>query len=118
MENKEFYRYEAVQYSPTDYDGEYYSSVIPNPKIELRTFNLLKETLKGYWVGYGSLSEGSLRGQGRWVSKTAKKRYAYPTKEEALKNFTKRTEKRLKIAEETVRLCKIVLEKVKYVNTK
>ena len=43
----------------------------------------------------------------KWVSKTSRKRFAYPTKEEALENYIKRTEKRLKILEWQVEECKI-----------
>lgn len=54
-----FYRYEAVQYATIDHDGEYVSSPFPNPKLELRTYDLIKETPKGYWIGlmnpFGSL---------------------------------------------------------------
>ena len=96
MEQK-FYRYEAVQYASMGTDGEYVSPKIPNPKVELRTYNLLKETAKGYWIGYGSLGHEKLKSQGKWVSKTATKRFAYPTKKEALYNFIKRNERRIKI---------------------
>ena len=75
-----FYRYEAIQYASLGIDGEYESPKIPNPKVELRTYNLYKETPKGYWIGYGNLVDAKLRGQAHWVSKTAKKRFAYPTK--------------------------------------
>jgi len=90
-----FYRYEAVSYASMDHDGEYYSPRIPNVNIVLSEFNLHRETPKGYWIGYGTLD--SFHGDSRWVSKTAKKRYAYPTKEEAMTNYIKRTERRMKI---------------------
>ena len=80
----EFYRYETVR-------AEY------GPFIRLNTFNLHKETPKGYWIGYGSLHEGQLRSHSKWVSKTGKKRYAYPTKDEALVNYIKRCEIRTEI---------------------
>ena len=83
-----FYRYEAQSYS-----GQFSSSI----KVELREFNLHKETPKGYWIGYGYYASDMLRGHSRWVSKTGLKRYAYPTKEEAMTNYIKRTEKRVKI---------------------
>jgi hypothetical protein len=91
---KEVYRYEAVSYAVTDHTDHVIASL---PKLELRTYNVWKETPKGYWVGYGSPSGGSLRGSARWVSKTAKKRYAYPTTEEALQSFIKRYERRVEI---------------------
>ncbi len=83
-----FYRYEAVSYS-----GQF----LPKIRIELRELNLHKETPKGYWIGYGFVEEGFLRSHSKWVSKTGLKRYAYPTKEEAMTNYLKRTEKRIAI---------------------
>lgn len=54
-----------------------------------RTFSLIKETPCGYWIGaYGDVFSWDIKK--RWVSKTARKRYAYPTKEEAMNNFIKR----------------------------
>lgn len=105
--NNSFYRYEAVQYASLGVDGEYESPEIPNPKVELRTYNLFKETTKGYWIGYGNLCEGKLRSQGKWVSKTSVKRFAYPTKKEALENFIKRTEKRVKILKYQLWSCEL-----------
>jgi hypothetical protein len=48
-----------------------------------------------------------MKGFGHWVSKTAKKRYAYPTKDEALTNFIKRNERRVKILSRQVTVCKM-----------
>lgn len=66
--------------------------------------NLFKETEKGYWIGYGYFDK--LHNRGMWVSKTAKKRYAYPTKKEALINFIKRNEYRHKILNSQLSICK------------
>ena len=52
-----FYRYEIVVYAVMGDDGDYTDSHLPNPKLELRTYDLFKETPKGYWIGYGSLGE-------------------------------------------------------------
>ena len=49
---------------------------------------------------------GLLISKDKWISKSSKKRYAYPTKEEALINYIKRTEKRLRILESQIKLCK------------
>lgn len=111
--NTIFYRYEAVTYAVIGIDGELESSVIPNPRIELRIFNLHKETSKGYWIGHGLHCPDNLRANSRWVSKTAKKRYAYPTKEEAMNNYIKRTESRIKILNKQLLLCEIALRKAK-----
>lgn len=97
LKRMQFYRYEAHEYAVMDYDGEYISSPIPNPRLVLYTYELHKETPKGYWIGHGFYAPENLRSNSRWVSKTGKKRYAYPTKEEALSNYIKRTERRIKI---------------------
>jgi hypothetical protein len=116
MEEIKFYRYEAVQYAVLGFDGDFEPPKFIDPKIELRTYSLLKETPKGYWVSYGSFGSSYLRGKGKWISKTAKKRFAYTNKEEALNNFIKRTEKRLKILQDDVLHCKIAIEKAKKIN--
>lgn len=84
-----FYRYEIYQTS--------LFAGFPMTDVKLMNFNLHKETPKGYWIGYGFYAPDMLRGNSRWVSKDGRKRYAYPTKEEAMVNFVKRTEKRIKI---------------------
>lgn len=104
--NSVFFRYEIVEYASIDYDGEYTNlSSFPNPKVELRKYNLWKETPKGYWIGYGT--PDTLRGRGKWISKTGKKRFAYPTKKEALNNFIMRNERRVKILSSQLESCKI-----------
>jgi hypothetical protein len=107
-----FYRYEARVYADIDYDGEFVSPTIRIPKIELITLNLHKETPKGYWIGYGQVSDG-FRSHSRWVSKDGRKRYAYPTKEEAMNNYIKRTEKRIKILKSQLEECEYGLMKAK-----
>lgn len=105
-----------------DIDGDYESPKFPNPKVQLRTYNLFKETPKGYWIGYGSLNEGKLRSQGHWISKTSKKRFAYPTKKEALENFIKRNERQIKILEFNIWFCKAAISiakaKINFVDSK
>ena len=100
-----FYRYEARVYAEIDCDGEFCSPAIRIPKLELHEYDLLKETPKGYWIGYGGFGFSSLCWK-KWVSKTAKKRYAYPSKEEAMTNYIKRTERRIKILKSQLEECK------------
>jgi len=102
-----FYRYESVQYASAD-DDELLPA-LPNPCLEIRTLNLHRETLKGYWIGYGLAQKHTYKGMSRWVSKSGKKRYAYPSKEEALINFIKRTSRRIKILKYQVTSCEIAL---------
>lgn len=108
----QFYRYEAHEYAVTDIDGEYVSSPFPNPRITLYSYNLHKETPKGYWIGYGH-SDNGLQSHSKWVSKTAKKRYAYPSKKEAMTNYIKRTERRIEILKRQLDVSEIALRNTK-----
>jgi len=91
-----FYRYKAERYASMNDDSVMFR-LSPTITLSLYTYNLHKETPKGYWIGYGHPDNGYNKGDSFWVSKTAKKRYAYPTKQEALTNYIKRTERRIGI---------------------
>jgi hypothetical protein len=106
-----FYRYEIVEYAVMGDDGEYVDSHFPNPCVELREYDLIGETPKGYWVGY-SMGHGNYIWK-KWVSKTSKKRFAYPTTEEAMTNFILRTEKRINILDWQLQVCKISINLAK-----
>lgn len=108
-----FYRYVIRDY------GESY---LLNVKVALEEYNLHKETPKGYWIGYGSLS--GLIGKSIWVSKTSKKRFAYPSKQEALNNFILRTQRRLNILSYQAKVCeyaigdaKQLMDEIKFTNS-
>lgn len=92
----EFYRYVLREYARmSGIDGEPVHSYFPDPRLVLEEYHLVRETAKGYWISYGSYI--GFHSSARWVSKTSRKRFAYPTKEEALHNFVKRTQKRIHI---------------------
>ena len=61
--------------------------------LAIREYSVLRETRGGKWVRDPST------GVEHWVSNYSKKRLAYPTKEEALTNFIKRTERHIILAE-------------------
>lgn len=105
MQTKMFYRYECYFGQPIRniftkelqyLDSDFVCSQLP----------LIKETPKGYWIyEHQPLSDAEMnffkdeaaitcgyQPSKKWVSKTGKKRYAYPTKPEALVNFIKRKE--------------------------
>lgn len=105
----EFYRYKSVEYASLGNDGDYNIPTIPCPKIEIEIYNLWSETPKGYWIGHGL--PNLLHGYKIWISKTSKKRYAYPTKKEALDNFIKRNEKRIKILNHQLMISEINVAK-------
>lgn len=82
------YRYEVRRYSVViDAEREEYG--VSSPKLELLTFDVIRETPKGYWID-------TYFGDTRWVSKTSRKRFAYPSKEEALEGFINRKKAHLK----------------------
>lgn len=100
--DKVLYRYEGEM-------EDHFRSIVTY-KIVLRTLQIVSETPKGYWIRDRVYWK-------RWVSKTAGKRYAYPTKKEALFNFTKRKEKHLKILESQLQMVKQLINQIKDVNT-
>lgn len=63
--------------------------------IKERKFEVLKETLCGYWIEKWP----GARKHKRWVSSTAKKRYAYPTRKEAMINFKARKYRQKQLVE-------------------
>lgn len=66
--------------------------------VRLVVFRVIKETPKGYWVAsqYApcGLSLGGMRKRkfAKWVSKSSRKRYCYPSIEEAIRSFKLRKE--------------------------
>ena len=101
-----FYRYNIVHYaSMNDYEGVSRRFDFPNPSVVLTTYDLIKETPKGHWISLGGLYETGKR----WVSKTSKKRFAYPTKKEALMSFIKRQKSKIRILEHQITSSKLSL---------
>jgi hypothetical protein len=101
------YRYEDRRYG--------YRSV----KIEELKFKVIRETPKGYWIkrspNRNTFFHFEINGgeKDRWVSKTAFKRYAYPTKEEAMVNFRARKYAQIKILEDQLEQAKNAFNQVK-----
>ena len=96
-----FYRYETKIFASISDDIGYTFSLLPDVKLHLYTYELYKETPKGYWITHQSIFPGGWDKLlwKKWISKTSTKRYAYPTKKEALINYIKRTERRIKLLE-------------------
>jgi hypothetical protein len=78
-----------------------------NVSVVLAEYSLLKETPKGYWI---TDTWGVWK---KWISKTSRKRFAYPTKEEALNSFRIRTTRRATYLERDLTNVKKALEIVK-----
>jgi len=94
-----FYRYEDVL------NWNYYLNKA-KVQIYLNDYEMLRETACGYWIntsGYGKSYE-------RWVSKTSRKRFAYPTKYEALINFKHRKQRQIKLLEVNLSRAKAALD--------
>jgi len=81
-------------------------SVLPGfPKVDvvLLSFNVVKTTPGGFWIMVGNTR--------KWVSNNCRKRFAYPTLEDAMQNYQKRTDKyrrilsyRIKVLERALKL--------------
>lgn len=107
-----FYRYEIATHVSGGQD-DYYSKPWSTHSLKLIEMELHKETSKGYWIGHGVPGQGFVS-KSQWISKTGKKRYAYPTKEEAIHNFICRTEMRLKILQSQIDKCKSGLHLIEH----
>jgi hypothetical protein len=66
-------------------------------------FELIKETKCGYWIG-DSLGK-------HWVSKTSKKRFAYPTRKEAIESFIARKKQQIRYMKIKAKRAEVALEK-------
>ena len=66
----EFYRYVM---EPTE-NGNWY----PEINLRLDTYKVIKETPCGYWI------DAPNKKFNKWVRKSSKKSFAYPTKKEAM----------------------------------
>lgn len=86
------------------YRYDYYSI---STDLDIITFSLIKETECGYWI---KQDDEWCEYRPRWVSKIAKKCYAYPTQKEALDNFIRRKELRLAYLTADVNYTKTALE--------
>jgi hypothetical protein len=99
---------------PSDYPNETDKKIFYRydgiGKVWETRFELIKETPCGYWITDLFDHDHLYK---RWVSKTARKRYAYPTREGALKSYIKRKEKQIVIMESDLSLIKAGLEEVK-----
>jgi hypothetical protein len=101
-----FYRYEDVVY----YGGYGAESV----KILEKEFTVVKETPCGYWVTPMIIfyhPDGKIDYKlCKWVSKTSRKRFAYPTKEEAWESFKYRKNRQKQLLTKQLERVNNVLE--------
>lgn len=103
------YRYEDHVYSGVSHDpggGEHYYLIGPN--IELRTFDVVKITPKGFWI----IPVGEWMGGSRkWVRTSSRKKYAHLSMEDALSGFLHRKRKQIRILEKQIERAKLAYGK-------
>jgi len=95
------YRYDAINVST--------NSDFPDIEIRLRTFKITKHTSKGVWIAPGDMVYNS---HTRWVSNSAKKRFAYPTKAEALESLHYRKYRQVEIVSWQLRCAEVALAQI------
>jgi hypothetical protein len=81
--------------------------------ITLSIYILLRETNCGYWViPKWAKSDSEREKYKKWIPRDSKKRFAYPTKEEALINFKKRKAMQIFWGEYNISRAKQALSKI------
>jgi hypothetical protein len=112
MTDINFYRYYWREHASIGMFGEAVKPTHANPHLYLSTYVVYKETPKGYWIKLKGFS--NFDSKGKWIPKEAKKRFAYPTKKEALNAFVSRTKSRVKILNRTIDCCNIAIIKAEH----
>lgn len=110
-----FYRYQFVTYAPYGADEDYRPSPFDTPNVGIweMVYRLEKETAKGYWIVN---DDSHIVVDRHWVSKESRKRFAYPSKGEAMESFKKRTTRRIAILSRSIKECKAALHAVERMN--
>lgn len=88
-----FYRYKEVTYS-LGMDQFDYPLPGSDLKVELERYRVIKRTPKGAWIDCGGWG---LNSDKKLVLLDSKKRFACPTKKEALESFKARKRRQIKI---------------------
>lgn len=70
--------------------------------VALYSFPVTKRTASGYWI--------EVYGRKRWVSATSKKRFAYPTREEAATSYKARKKRQIELLQADLNLARQCLE--------
>jgi hypothetical protein len=108
-----FYRYDVATHFSFDPDTE--TSRYGGMSVNLHEFFLVKETPKCYRIAYNwdkSLIQTKL------VKKIGKKKFAYPSKEEAAKSFLYRKQAHVRILKEKLHRAKSELQIAENLNEK
>jgi len=106
MENeiKVLYRYEKACFAE-QIEGDYMGNDTNNVSVELYEYPVHSETPKGYWILWRG---GKAK---KWTSKTAKTRFAYPTKKQAIHNYIRRTKSSIGHYKHQIRYSELAIEK-------
>lgn len=95
------------------YRYEGYDTDAMNDPIE---YSILSVTKCGWWIATGYIpfrakhSKEEYQGEKKWVSKSGRKRYAYPTKEQAMVNYIARKKSQIKHCEGMGKLARLGLD--------
>lgn len=105
-----FYRAygEIVDENPPIFNGNFDNYIEPNKcYIEYFEYRAVKRTPKGCWI---VSNDDWFVDKKRWVSNTSRKRFAYPSKEEAKNSLMHRKIAHIKILESQLQLAKGTLK--------
>jgi len=107
MSEEVWYRYNDMVYAEIDEWGEAYGR--GRIEVNLYEYKVIKKTPKGVWLdNYGFK---------KFVLKDARKRFACPTKQEALESFIARKKKQLKILKAQMDRAMVALHQVESIKT-
>jgi len=87
-------------------------------QLHLSKFRIFSHTPKGVWILIegGKLQNHKWIQNKKWVSNTSRKRFAYPTKKEALESLLYRKESQIAIIERQLKIAKAVIQKIEELN--
>ena len=91
-------------FEPETKDGEilfyrYHDHHVYGTRVELHIYKSIKKTQCGHWIIEKGNRYLKCIHKKRWISNTSKKRYAYPTKAEAINSFMIRKMRQIEIME-------------------
>lgn len=92
------------------YEIEYSNADDPDTRVELRKYNVVKETDHSYFIRYPYPYSQVFKGKLRRVSKNAYNTFAYDSKEKAEQHFVRRTTKRISWYKYWIEQCENGLE--------
>lgn len=92
----------------SSFDAEYEYVVARSVRLSLNEYRVIKHTPKGVWLDVGI-------GDRRLVLRNSRKRFACPTKKEALESFIARKECQIKIFEHRLQTARTALAQAQHI---